>query len=655
MEGPLVMNLYTHLFYNDLNNDGNSDKIYFGINDIGNVFCKVYDPVHRGQFNTTCNFNEEGVRPFFADIDKDNINEIIFTTKKDSAIVVLNIVNIETDVVEEFEICEVGRPGKRDYGAGVWNFIDLNNNGEKEIIIGVQAGFALQPRALYAFNPYSKEIKRTPILGSKLSSIQFEDIDRDGNIEIIAPSFTYQNFDSTQHFPFDDNWSRVFVFDHNLDFKFPPLKFFNVRSQARCNLVEFNNKSFLHVFVDTRGNKNLTNRQFLYGTEGEVLDTADFVSGNISTSREPRIFKKNGEVFVFDGEGNVLRMLPDLKWLNEIQLEQYSECNLTPLDVNGDGESEFVFSNISTGETTITDKNFKYPVQFSMAGEYNFWINPVLSQQEENKYLIRNNIGNYYLTYRINPIWSFRYVFFIGVLVCSYFLIWFLGKIQSYKIYEKQSLEREMQQLQYRVITSRFSPHYTFNVLTSFSNQIYNKENPELYDYFNKFIRQLRYLYDDKNAITRSLKEEIDFCRDYLDIQKMRFSKRFSYQLEIDESAPLNIKVPKMLLHTFVENAFKHGLRPYTDGGLIAIKVEHNANSNKILIRITDNGIGRQAARNYAKEHPEFSSGRGLEMLNQLVGMMNKKKKQKIEIETVDLIKNLQVGGTAVKILITLP
>lgn len=109
-----------------------------------------------------------------------------------------------------------------------------------------------------------------------------------------------------------------------------------------------------------------------------------------------------------------------------------------------------------------------------------------------------------------------------------------------------------------------------------------------------------------------------------------------------------------MLLHTFVENAFKHGLRPYTEGGIITIKVEHENNTNSIIIEITDNGIGRQAARKYAKEHPELSSGRGLEMLNQLVTLMNKKDKQKIEIETVDLIKSLQPGGTTVRIFISL-
>ena len=173
----------------------------------------------------------------------------------------------------------------------------------------------------------------------------------------------------------------------------------------------------------------------------------------------------------------------------------------------------------------------------------------------------------------------------------------------------------------------------------------------------------MRYLYEDKNAITRSLKEEIDFCRDYLDIQKMRFRDKFEYDIEVMEGLDLNVQVPKMILHTFVENAFKHGIRSYEKGGTMSVSVKgiHNKleqitlmkakeGGGKFVITIRDNGIGREAARMFARENPEFSSGRGLEMLYQMISMINKGKKEKTKIHISDLYDNEKPAGTEVQI-----
>ncbi len=517
VEGPVALHSYTNLFYEDLNGDGNSDKIYFGDHETGDVYCKVFDPAHKGQTNTSGRF----VNPYFsilcADISGDSKKEIIFFTRKDSTKVILNIVDYEKNEVKEHEICELNPTGNIDFYANVWDYIDLNKDGQKELILSVQAGFPLQPRALYAFNPETKELKRTPLIGSKLGPTRIEDIDGDGFLEILASTYTTQNYEVSENFPYDDNASRLFVFDHNLKFKFPPLEFEKVRSQAYYEIIEDQGKKKIWVYTDTRGDALAPNKHFLVSPDGKILESHTFIDGDAFVNRPPIVFSKDSELLALDKEGYLYEVNPGVSAGKVGRIEESINSNLFILDVDGNGRTEYIFHNSQTGHVSILDENFKHPADFAIPGNLNSWISPVISKTDDNKYLIRNKSGYFYVTYGQNKLWIFRFVVLLAVFIFFYGLLWLINKIQAHKIYEKQSLEREMHRLQYQAITSRFSPHYTFNVLNNFSSQIYHKENPELYDYFNKFIRQLRYLYDDKNAVTRSLKEEIHFCRDYLD------------------------------------------------------------------------------------------------------------------------------------------
>jgi hypothetical protein len=667
INGPIDVVGYRYVFYNDLNNDGNSDKIYFDLNDLGNVYCKIYDPTHRGQFNVSGDFTNKNFKSFFADVDEDGFNEVIFLTKKDSSRVFLNIVNYITGKISDFAVCEVGTPGKRDFYGAIKAFVDLDRDGKKEILVVIDGGFALQPRALFAVNPFTGGVKRSPLSGSKLSRIFPEDLDNDSLPELIAGTFTYQNYDSTADFPLDDNWSRLIVLDHELNFKFQPLQFSNNRSGLWAMPFIDGNKKNILALVDIQDDLNKSDQLVLIGADGQILKVKDIGTETKTRTHDCQLMKVNDQILLNDGSGQIFRIMPGL----ELKMLKYSKKltdNVTyEIDLNGDGLSEIIWANQLTGRITITDHRIKHPVEFSIPGNYPDWINPVVHQSQGNAWLVRNNTGHYLVTYSTNLFWKFRfalwflcYGFFWGLLVLT-------NRIQSYKIREKQRIQEQMQELQYRVITSRFSPHFTFNVLNSLSSQLYNQEKPELYDYFNKFIRQLRYLYDDKNAVTRSLKEELQFCHDYLDIQKMRFPEKFDYRIKVETGVDTAIPIPKMMLHIFVENAFKHGLRPYTSGGLITIEVKSDApgdalthnqgitkksqdNDRITVITIADNGIGREAASEYLRQNPHYSSGRGLEMLREFLELYNKDRKVKVEIEVEDLVNSIGTTGIQVTI-----
>ena len=52
--------------------------------------------------------------------------------------------------------------------------------------------------------------------------------------------------------------------------------------------------------------------------------------------------------------------------------------------------------------------------------------------------------------------------------------------------------------------------------------------------------------------------QETELVSRYLQIQKMRFGKRLNYEIQMDEQIK-KVKIPKLILQPFVENAIVHG------------------------------------------------------------------------------------------------
>lgn len=91
-----------------------------------------------------------------------------------------------------------------------------------------------------------------------------------------------------------------------------------------------------------------------------------------------------------------------------------------------------------------------------------------------------------------------------------------------------------------------------------------------------------------------TIRQEISFIESYMLIQKRKYGKRISYQIEVDQEL-LEYKTPKLILQPLVENAIVHGLEEVVQGGFI--KVEIIKAEQGILFVVTDNGKGTDEDR----------------------------------------------------------
>ena len=216
---------------------------------------------------------------------------------------------------------------------------------------------------------------------------------------------------------------------------------------------------------------------------------------------------------------------------------------------------------------------------------------------------------------------------------------------------QKRILERRYQssqkiaELQIKSLHNQLDPHFTLNLLNSIGSLFAAQKTEEANYYFGKYAKLLREMVLTSDRIDISLQDELDYCKTYLQLEQIRLNNAFDFSFDIDEKANTKIIIPRLLTHTFIENAVKHGIR-HLDGrkGKITIKVEM---TKRLKITIEDNGIGRQKSKTYSS----MSTGKGLEIIDETIKHYNSIKNVGIKYTVIDIYnENQEPLGTKVQI-----
>jgi sensor histidine kinase YesM len=155
----------------------------------------------------------------------------------------------------------------------------------------------------------------------------------------------------------------------------------------------------------------------------------------------------------------------------------------------------------------------------------------------------------------------------------------------------------------------------------------------------------IRGILDSADKTTRSLENEIEFVKNYLELQRFRYKNRFDYSIEIDEEIDTTMPVPKMIIQTYAENAVKHGLFPLEKQGSLNIVI--TGTDDVLTINVEDNGIGRKRA----SENKTKLTGKGIKIMTQYIDVFNERNTEKITFDFYDLTdENQNPSGTRVSI-----
>lgn len=137
-------------------------------------------------------------------------------------------------------------------------------------------------------------------------------------------------------------------------------------------------------------------------------------------------------------------------------------------------------------------------------------------------------------------------------------------------------------------LKAQLNPHFLYNIFNTINASVppeMEETREMIADLSDLFRYQLKASIEDEVP----LRDEIDFVKQYLELEKKRFEDRLELAFDIAPQL-MDKKVPPMLIQPLVENSIKHGISSLLGGGKLSVKVEEKNGSLKF--EISDTGVG---------------------------------------------------------------
>ncbi len=254
------------------------------------------------------------------------------------------------------------------------------------------------------------------------------------------------------------------------------------------------------------------------------------------------------------------------------------------------------------------------------------------------------------------PWWQNNWLRFTGLLLLiALILLAARGKVISVRKEEQEKLaqQQRMSELEQTALRAQMNPHLIFNCLTSIQQLIVSGKNEEANDYLVQFAALIRKTLEFSSIGNITLRDEVNYLKDYLSLEQLRLPDRFTYQFHINpELDQFTTKIPHMMLQPILENSIRHGIKPLINKpGKIDIDIIKEANCIKTII--TDNGVGREfsyAGKNLLSDHKSF----GINILEKRLEGLEECNGIKSSIEVIDL-KNDEDKPIGTRVILIFP
>ena len=200
---------------------------------------------------------------------------------------------------------------------------------------------------------------------------------------------------------------------------------------------------------------------------------------------------------------------------------------------------------------------------------------------------------------------------------------------------EKYQAHVNIQKLNMKFIQSQMNPHFIFNAINNLQNTLLGKKTEEINFYFNEFAKLVRFNLEFMRIEKHSLKNELDYIKAYISIQKLRFNRDLIVNYTIDDCInPEATYLPPLLLQPFVENAILHGFNSKT--GEKRLILSFSLRQDFLIIEINDNGIGRPASCE-TKKHQKFKyNSLSSQIIEERIKISNSIVKASLEVRYID-------------------
>ena len=636
--------------YDDLNFDGTSEKILFANDFIGRPAVLVED---KGQVLWQWNLTGEfvlNVFHHFSDYNNNGRKEIfLFTHQNDS--IFLDAIDIKTEerIIKHQYITNYKKSrGRVDFSIQKVISLDVNADGKKELVFSLGCAFSHITRKLCMYDVENGILKLSEKAGCHVGwDIRPFDLDEDGRYEFIGNIHSPGN--SRFEYPYTDQYSWLMVCDEQMNYKFPPQKVGKYPAFMYVKPFRERGHNCLATFYLHQGKVDTSNIA-LYDSAGKLirhrkipfdkgLSGAYFTTFVKDDQYKMALYRTDGLVEIMNDSLITEHTYKTIPFWGRIR----------KWNIDNDDEDEHILRGKSLNELIVTRNDYSDPavifLEENVETSYfsNEWIDGQLTH-----FVCQNGRYVYKLQYKKDPLYTLRYLIWAGVFLLSFALVWFVGRMYQYYLRRQYEDEKRITSLQVKAIEQQMSPHFTLNILNSIGNLYENHDTQKAQYYFGKYSKLLRITLISSGQISVPLEDELQFTQSYLELERLRLNNSFSYQFIDNQNIP-DIKVPKFLIYTFVENAVKHGLFPLQGirEGMIHLNLVEE--KDELLITIEDDGIGRTLA----KQQKILTTGKGLSILDEILELYKRFESKNISYQIEDKYPDREETGTRISITIS--
>jgi hypothetical protein len=157
---------------------------------------------------------------------------------------------------------------------------------------------------------------------------------------------------------------------------------------------------------------------------------------------------------------------------------------------------------------------------------------------------------------------------------------------------ETARLNEQLVKAQLSALRRQIEPHFLYNTLNAVAGLVREKRNDDAVRMIVELSDFMRRVLDDSNLQQVPLRDELEFARKYLEIQKVRFVDRLQCTVDVP-SELLPAQVPTLILQPIVENAIKHGISKRAQGG--AIRIMASRSNGRLTLSVYNDGPGLPA------------------------------------------------------------
>lgn len=245
------------------------------------------------------------------------------------------------------------------------------------------------------------------------------------------------------------------------------------------------------------------------------------------------------------------------------------------------------------------------------------------------------------------PFWAEIWFILICISLMSG-LVYLIVRYRYNQIIFRENTKLESSRLEMRALIAQLNPHFIFNSIASIKYYLAENKTEDAERYLQRFSDLIRSVLEVSESQEVSLNDEVNLMESYVQLESERLDgASIDFNVRFKGFNPQLVFIPPLLFQPYIENAIWHGLVDKKDNR--EVLMEFSKINNLLKAEISDNGIGREAAKQ--KNRYRHKRSFGMQIANRRIELLQSNYKKRVQyVDIADSQGNVQ--GTQVIIYI---